>query len=562
MEVDHQGEAGRWKCGSAPGRDGAVTTAGPRAATATVFCVWLLFLVMSLGGTPIPGVNEPHYLCKAYAFSEPTWCERDFFLQSRNAHYCFYLLVGPLTQVLPFAVVAMLGRAISLLIVAIGFTRLASVCGLRGHATAVAAGLMLLATACGSLSGEWIVGGFESKVPAWGFGLLAISYWLRAVGDLRSLSILKAGLACGMGISLHPVVGLWVAISIAMAELLRVISGRRKFGSFVSQGAIFGLSCLITALPGLIPAVNLLRGDGPSAGSDPIGNYIQVFWRLKHHLDPTEFPPRAWLYTATMIGLGLLATRWLRICWRMDASSIAPTGGLKSLNLVLFMSAIIAAVGIVIGWHTVPALELEGWAWRAALLKFYPFRLFDGLLPIVVSFWVAAILSLRLRIDHSESRIRIPAALMLGVLVLTCITRPTAPGGYNRTQFRDWQTACEWIRTHTPADSLVLTPRESFAFKWLAERAEYVAYKDCPQDAGGIIDWNNRFNYVNLWTRESSSDGMYHVRDLQRLKRETGVDYVLTRVFGPFENEPAFTAGAWHVYQVPAAQEESGLILR
>lgn len=39
--------------------------------------------------------------------------------------------------------------------------------------------------------------------------------------------------------------------------------------------------------------------------------------------------------------------------------------------------------------------------------------------------------------------------------------------------------------TESATNALILTPRKS-AFKWMAERAEYVCYKDCPQDAAGI----------------------------------------------------------------------------
>jgi hypothetical protein len=61
-----------------------------------------LFSAVSLLSSPFPGVNEPHYLAKARSFVDPTWCARDFFLTSANAHYCFFWLVGQLTQWLSF----------------------------------------------------------------------------------------------------------------------------------------------------------------------------------------------------------------------------------------------------------------------------------------------------------------------------------------------------------------------------------------------------------------------------------------------------------------------------
>ena len=64
----------------------------------------------------------------------------------------------------------------------------------------------------------------------------------------------------------------------------------------------------------------------------------------------------------------------------------------------------------------------------------------------------------------------------------------------SESQLRDWRDVCRWIRENTPEDTVVWTPRGSWAFKWYAERAEYVSRKDCPQDAAGILEWNDRMN--------------------------------------------------------------------
>ena len=76
------------------------------------FPTWLavsaFFAIWSLLHVAVPGVNEPHYLGKARAFSDPDWCAGDFFLHSANAHAVFFNIVGPLTQILPLAAVAVL----------------------------------------------------------------------------------------------------------------------------------------------------------------------------------------------------------------------------------------------------------------------------------------------------------------------------------------------------------------------------------------------------------------------------------------------------------------------
>jgi hypothetical protein len=51
---------------------------------------------------------------------------------------------------------------------------------------------------------------------------------------------------------------------------------------------------------------------------------------------------------------------------------------------------------------------------------------------------------------------------------------------------------CDWIRRETPADAMFLTPPGQQTFKWHAERPEVVSIKDIPQDARGVIEWQQR----------------------------------------------------------------------
>ena len=88
----------------------------------SVFAVGGMFLAISLLSSPIPGVNEPHYLCKARSFSDPNWCDRDFFLASADAHYCFFWLLGPFTKIVSFSTAALIGRGVSALVLALGWT--------------------------------------------------------------------------------------------------------------------------------------------------------------------------------------------------------------------------------------------------------------------------------------------------------------------------------------------------------------------------------------------------------------------------------------------------------
>jgi hypothetical protein len=141
--------------------------------------------------------------------------------------------------------------------------------------------------------------------------------------------------------------------------------------------------------------------------------------------------------------------------------------------------------------------------------------------------------------------------LTVVVLLAAWAVRPAAPPGYSVAQYAEWQQACQWLRQHTEPESLILTPRESFGFKWFAERAEYVCYKDCPQDAAGILEWDRRLWLLHEWTLQSSQDGLYDARDLELLRQRTGCDYILTRILGPFADQPVWQGREWSIYRVP-----------
>ena len=546
--------------------------------------VWLsgtviaaLFFGVSLLSSAIPGINEPHYLCKARAFDDPVWCTRDFFLASANAHYCFFAVTGFLTRWLSLDAIALLGRSVSVMLLATGWTMLGRSLGLSAAWRILAACVFATISQLGSFSGEWLLGGFESKVPAWGLSLVAISFWIRGQMQCCPGWMTAAGVVCGAASSLHPVVGGWVAVCVCLASAWSIVVPARRDSANEAcarlirgvnnhSGAVPGLKPLIgiglfsaativMALPGLIPALRLVLDQSSPQKDRELASFVQVFWRLKHHLDPTELLPSQWLYAAVLLGgIGVYCSRVKTFARPADSSAGDTTKAWHCLLAVFTMSALIAAAGIVIGWHTKVASDMDGWQWRASLLKFYPFRAFDALLPIV-----AALAHTRLlKSGLTPSPGRLPLH-MIGVLIVACgiplavawHSRELTPPGYTADQYSEWQEACRWMRENTPESSLVLTPRESFAFKWMAERAEFVCYKDGPQDTAGILTWNKRLWLLHDWTLKSSSDGRYDAVDLKTLRRQTDCDYILTRILGPFDGEPLWQGQEWRIYAVP-----------
>jgi hypothetical protein len=310
----------------------------------------------------------------------------------------------------------------------------------------------------------------------------------------------------------------------------------------------------VCALPGLIPALKLVLASELPQELQQRANFIQVFWRLSHHLDPSTFPTYNWIHTAvlsTICAAALIAVHLrhsgiYRSANQMQAIASRPPSSWRPMIGLLAVAALTTTMGIAIGWHSEPATQLNGWQWRAALLKFYPFRFFDALLPMFTALTLAWLLMAAL---STKARYAALAIVLLVTFSAARELRPKAASGYSTHTQATWIQACHWLKTHTPPDSLIATPRESFGLKLFAERAEYVCFKDCPQDAAGILEWDRRLWVIHDWSKDAFQDGLFDNHDLKALHQQTGVTHVLTRTLGPFERVPVWQNEAWRIYE-------------
>jgi hypothetical protein len=360
-----------------------------------------------------------------------------------------------------------------------------------------------------------------------------------------------------MSVAMHPVVGGWFGLGIAGAAMLRVLSE----GGFRREAAGLGVVVCVSvaaALPGLIPAVRFLAAGAESEVVRERALFIQVYWRLRHHMDPMAIDRGQWLWAGSLV-LVCVAVFFLQRR-KPGGEGIVPAGSfdrVRRLQLVMLAALLAAIIGVCVGWHGGQLESMVGWQQRAEFLRFYPFRFFDGMLPSVSAIVLTAVGSGACRgvPAGSPGGLRLSAVFGLAAVCVAAGGRAGAPGGYSSPGWVDWQAACEWLRLNTPADALVLTPRESFAFKWYAERAEYVSYKDCPQDAAGIVEWDRRLWRVHRWSAASLADGRYDAADLNRLRSETGCDFVLIRGQEPFDSEPEWSGEYWRIYSVPRGNQ-------
>ncbi|MCA9029288.1 MAG: hypothetical protein KDA66_00690 [Planctomycetaceae bacterium] len=521
-----------------------------------------LLFTWSLMRVPVPGVNEPHYLTKARHYWDPQWAASppnaewpagDVFLDSSNPHLFFYSTFGYLTHVLSLHDAAIAGRLLGLAVVAAGwiqFCRGLKFAGSTGASRSVAPtwsellvplAIFLMIHAAGNWSGEWLVGGIESKVPAYGLLLAGIGCFLMSQQH-------RGAVLCGLATSFHPLVGGWGTICIGMVLTHNWIFDASSRPGIKRCLVSLGLF-LAAAAVGTIPALQLVVSSDPAAGAG--ADYLMVAYRLSHHLDPMTFPTANWRGFITLLVVWVLL-RFARTATKTE----------WQWERIVLASLLVAAVGVVVAWGPRPLKTLAFSGLRVKLLKFYPFRLADVLVPIAVAFEIAAYLSKFPPTFGSRvsAGMRKPT-LITGALSLILVTAfvpgsDQNPSDMNATRRADWIATCEWVRENTPQDAVLYATNERWAVKWFAQRSEYVNYKDCPQDAASIMDWNRRQWDVSDWQAMAFQDWRVTPEELQALHEETGITHLIVSRMGPFLVDPVFEQGDFKVYVIGASDSE------
>jgi hypothetical protein len=196
----------------------------------------------------------------------------------------------------------------------------------------------------------------------------------------------------------------------------------------------------------------------------------------------------------------------------------------------------IATAGLIVGMLPSIAPDLG-----AKLLRYYWFRLSDAIMPLMFALLVTRLVVQRDALARLVGLLGVSIAIAL--LCLSSLDRgrlgipPSASHGLlgwdvdasdeqQRDSFQDWVAVCAWAHTATPEDAVFLTPRHQQTFKWYADRAEVVNWKDVPQDATSLREWYGRFRDV-FPTRLGTIRVTIQYQQLRRFREEYGVDFMI-----------------------------------
>ncbi|MGY8731129.1 MAG: DUF6798 domain-containing protein [Pirellulales bacterium] len=466
------------------------------------------FFFLVAGGQP-PDVNEAHYLTKAKHYWDASFAPQDVFLNSTDAHVVFYWSVGWITKFCSLTTTAWIGRWICWLFLASGFMSISRSLGHRRGLGIISGVLFFVLQTNFHLAGEWVVGGLEAKVFAFGFCFLSFSYAIRKKWNVVWMLL-------GFAIAFHVLVGGWITLLIALVRIRELIR-TRSLNEYELLAGGFGL-CV--GLIGLVPAWGL--GGTADGLVTRRANYISVHVRLSHHLLFSSFQ------IERLIRFGVLCGIWFLLWWRAGRDLVS---NMSILFQIAVFSVGLCGVGILLDVGFSEMSDLQN-----SLLRYYWFRTSDVLVPLAVAFTAVSVGTAMAKRNGATAKI----IMMSMVIIVVCPVwnfqktlfrdpRPrgdvmalphsthTEPNHRRETTLRierHFLACCQWIRRHAPRNAIVITPVRQQTFKWNAERAEVVTRKDMPQDPDGLVQWYNR--------RES----LYPVRDGRRGLRQLSNDEI------------------------------------
>ena len=517
-----------------------------------VICLLLIFF--AIAGDPAPMVNESHYLIKAKSFWDPSWCINDPFVASGKAHATFYYTLGYFTQYCSLETTAWIGRFIGWFMIALGLSHLSWNLFRKSFLCIPLAMIWTAGIEWGNLAGEWVIGGIEGKVPA--FGLVLFS-----LGDMVDRKWNRTWILLGGASAFHVLTGGWSVIAAMTAWW--ITERPREDATPLFRWPIFIGGTI--ALLGLGPALAL--ESGVTAEESLRAARIYTYFRLPHHLVPSSFHPSWYLRHGLLVCLVAVL-----------ALSTHQPARFKSLKAYTATAFGFSCVGFVVGgairWN--PDLS-------ASLLRYYWFRLADAMVPLLFASLMVNLYQSKVR---KASGFAAGIAIVCGVLLLgQAIHRnklgiPPAAShrilGYaqnatdaeQRAAFEDWLAVCHWVRLFSPQDEIFLTPRHQQTFKWYAQRGEVVNWKDVPQNARSLIQWYERFQDLypqrlgntNLGSRRITIKypklreyrRKYGVRWMIVDRRIVGTHLPLMRVY-PVGDDINHT---YAVYELPTIQTE------
>ncbi|MBL4865053.1 MAG: hypothetical protein JKY67_01600 [Pseudomonadales bacterium] len=328
---------------------------------------------------------------------------------------------------------------------------------------------------------EWIIGGSEQKNIAYMCAILSLSFSLKK-------RFLLAGIFSGIALNGHILVGGYTTLAHTFLVLALYNQNGRPLKMLVQYGA----PVAIFSLPILFVALNFL-GTGqadytPVNAVDP--NEFLVLFRGPHHLDPFSF-----FYPLKMVGTVFVVVTLTFVLVKDQQNTNA-----KSILVYLLPLFVLCIAGVF-------ARMGEFYV----LLKFYPFRVGDSMVPLFFFLFVPYFLyrfANNFVSRYQKIALYFWCFVMFGLVPLIVVTNFSNQGrmNYQAWQGQDTQQDVQtdelsreefvrWVEEHSANNDIFLASPFWFDFWLEVGRPMVINFKSCPVNR--FHGWYDRIVAVN-----------------------------------------------------------------
>jgi hypothetical protein len=227
-------------------------------------------------------------------------------------------------------------------------------------------------------------------------------------------------------------------------------------------------------------------------------------------------------------------------------------------------SFVVAALAISFAGMLLSQLTTNYPETKAAILRYYWFRLADVMVPVGIA--LAAVTGWSDRTRQGADLVWRAAAWLAvcAALVADGQVDYAGGGGFQNVpradkkvlDHADWREVCQWMADQTPSDALAITPRMAQTFAWYAGRGQVVSWKDLPQDAEAVVRWWQRLEDIH-GLPHPEYQGRWHEsltelspRRLRELGQRYRADYLVVEAQPSLELPRLYANGSYCVYKL------------
>ncbi len=527
------------------------TVSKSRRFAATWMLITLCLALFWLFDGPLRA-NETQRIAVVKQFVDSTWIPNDWFLNAPAIYQLpFTLVASPFVAFLDMGIATILIRLILYAWFASGVVALARRLGI-GLVALIPAVALAAAYGTRNLAAmEWMVGYAEGKVVAYGAILWAFSF-------LIGRRYRAAAALLGLAMTFHVLVGLYAALT----SLLFLLADPRRRSSFIKSLPTIIPIFMITGGFGIFTVVNNLMTRGVS---DPFTNLIYIA-RNAHHVWPPAWSNHKHLdLPAWVDGFAWVVKAIMSVSFLVLVALKCRVRRFREFARLALCSAAFFALGIFL--YAVGPI---------GLLKYYPFRFPDALLPfasflLFFGVWERTVNSQNLYrpIPWIKTTLRIGLVIAVGLTFVAATYKFSSDLQVKRRAGVPWafvgltaeeMKATQWIRNNTPTDALFLSDPYFDTFYVTAERGLLVTWKNVGSNEIFVREWHDRLVAVNGGrsilldppgiARKQIQDSFNNLslEDARNLAKQYDLDYY----YGPFRDgwaiPPVYRSGNKAVY--------------